>query len=64
VRAKSLATVAQRHKKRRGVGRVFHKEFVLSAASSQAERTSGANVARVSIKKKKLKNGCWFMMGA
>jgi hypothetical protein len=38
--------------------------FVFSAASSQAERTSGANAARTVLKKKKLKNRCWFMMGA
>jgi hypothetical protein len=60
---KSLTALAQRHKKRRGVGRVFQDTFV-SAASSQAEQTSGANAARLFIKKKKLKNRCCFMMGA
>jgi hypothetical protein len=62
---KSLSVLAQRHKKRRGVGRVFQSLFV-SAASSQAEQTSGASATRLLIKKKKLKNRCSFvcMVGA
>jgi len=44
----------------------FFQSLFVSAASSQTEQTSGANAARMFIKKKKLKNrfGFIFIVGA